>query len=95
MSEWEQGLLAINTFAQGFAVTYMLRLLHRFKRTVLVPTCSVEILLSQLARCCPRSDVDGAFSLRALLGSRILAIFKTFFSRTILEMLLIAVSRQD
>lgn len=53
MSEWEQGLLAINTFAQGFAVTYMLRLLHRFKR--------------------------------------ILAIFKTFFSRTILEMLLIAV----
>ena len=32
MSEWEQGLLAINTFAQGFAVTYMLRLLHRFKR---------------------------------------------------------------
>eukprot|EP00435_Cladocopium_sp_Y103_P028663 s128_g7.t1 len=52
MSEWEQGLLAINTFAQGFAVTYMLRLLHRFKR--------------------------------------ILAIFKTFFSRTILEMLLIA-----
>ncbi|CAK9009671.1 unnamed protein product [Durusdinium trenchii] len=56
MSEWEQGLLAINTFAQGFAVTYMLRLLHRFKR--------------------------------------ILAIFKTFFSRTILEMLLIAVSRQ-
>lgn len=53
MSELEQGLLAINTFAQGFAVTYMLRLLHRFKR--------------------------------------ILAIFKTFFSRTILEMLLIAV----
>ncbi|CAJ1429023.1 unnamed protein product [Effrenium voratum] len=52
MSEWEQGMLAINTFAQGFAVTYMLRLLHRFKR--------------------------------------ILAIFKTFFSRTILEMLLIA-----
>ena len=32
MSELEQGLLAINTFAQGFAVTYMLRLLHRFKR---------------------------------------------------------------
>eukprot|EP00439_Symbiodinium_sp_Y106_P007986 s2976_g1.t1 len=52
MTEWEQGLLAINVFVQGFAVTYMLRLLHRFKR--------------------------------------ILAIFKTFFSRTILEMLLIA-----
>eukprot|EP00931_Biecheleriopsis_adriatica_P061034 TRINITY_DN36683_c0_g1_i1.p1 TRINITY_DN36683_c0_g1~~TRINITY_DN36683_c0_g1_i1.p1 ORF type:complete len:1088 (+),score=167.69 TRINITY_DN36683_c0_g1_i1:25-3288(+) len=52
MTEWEQAMLAVNAFTQGFAVTYMLRLLNRFKR--------------------------------------ILAIFKTFFSRTILEMLLIA-----
>lgn len=52
MSHFNQFLLAGNAFMQGFRMTYMLRLLHRFKR--------------------------------------IIAIFKTFFSRAIGEMLLIA-----
>eukprot|EP00929_Paragymnodinium_shiwhaense_P076499 TRINITY_DN39346_c0_g3_i1.p1 TRINITY_DN39346_c0_g3~~TRINITY_DN39346_c0_g3_i1.p1 ORF type:complete len:1122 (-),score=298.52 TRINITY_DN39346_c0_g3_i1:36-3401(-) len=50
--DFAQALLAFNAFVQGFRVTYMFRLVHRFKR--------------------------------------ILVIFKTFFSRTIAEMSLIA-----